>query len=225
VERTDWLPADILKYFADVVQPMHEQYIETTKANADLIIHNEYDPALEAQRSGLHEIQEKFRGTLDGEFLRKAGAERLGSVIQSDTYYNPPGRDLLASGEMLRIRRESDHLFLTYKGPKCVSQFCKRPKFEFEINEDVAQRSMTLYGAAFKRIEKNPRTLYYLDGIIIALDNDVELSNGDTKSLGQFIEFRCIDNGHADCSRMSEAIVKLGLKIEDGITSSYLEMV
>ncbi len=37
----------IERYFVDVVEPMHQQYVESTKRNADLVILNEYDPACE----------------------------------------------------------------------------------------------------------------------------------------------------------------------------------
>lgn len=109
VERTGQKPSDILGYFAGVVEPMHEKYVDSTKRNADIIISNEYSPKVEAERSGLHEVQLKFPVALDVETLRKVGAERLGAVTQVDTYYNPRDRNLVATEEILRIREEDGH--------------------------------------------------------------------------------------------------------------------
>ena len=78
-----------MDYFAKIVEPMHDKYIQNTKANADLVINNEYSPKVEAQKSGLHEVQLKFKAThLTEEKLRKLGAERLAVVVQNNHYYN-----------------------------------------------------------------------------------------------------------------------------------------
>ncbi|OQA44211.1 MAG: Uridine kinase [Parcubacteria group bacterium ADurb.Bin305] len=106
IERTGQAPKDILKYFAQIVEPMHEKYIESTKQNADFIIKNEYEPTVEAERSGLHEIQLKFKTAIDEQVLRKLGAEKLSVSIQVDNYYNPSDRNLIETGEILRIREE-----------------------------------------------------------------------------------------------------------------------
>jgi uridine kinase len=71
IERTGQTPKDLLKYFSEFVQPMHSKYVQSTKKYADVIIKNEYNPKIESERTGFHEIQLKFRGALDQEFLRK----------------------------------------------------------------------------------------------------------------------------------------------------------
>jgi len=223
IKRTGQKPADILAYFARVVQPMHERYIEIQKKDADLIIGNEYRPEIEAQRSGLSEVQLKFPATLNTEFLRSIGAERLGTVIQTDTYYNPLDRDLRKTGEALRIRKEGSHIILTYKGPaKIESRFRERPKIEFEIDADTEGKFLEIYGRMAKIIEKE-RDLHILDGIIISIDTVSKIENGKTIELGKFLEIRTTKKGAAQ-PEIDAVLAKLGLSANQGLKESYVEM-
>ena len=222
VERTSQKPSDILSYFAEVVEPMHEKYIESTKRNADVIIINEYSPRIEAERSGLHEVQLKFRAMQDAEILRKIGAERLSAVTQVDTYYNPLDRNLVETEEILRIREEGGHRILTYKGPKVGEKFRERPKFEFEIDETTEEKFLSIYGNSIKVIKKE-RTLYQLDGVVFSLDFVSKIENGVNTDLGQFLEIRST-NKDVNKSKLDEVLLKLGLDVRQGIKESYFEM-
>jgi len=222
IQRTGQRPADILKYFSQVVEPMHEKYIESTKKNADLIINNEYSPEIEAEQSGLHEVQLKFRGTLDTDNLRKLGAEKLSTTTQIDKYYNPKDRNLVQTGEILRIREEGKRKTLTYKGPKIESQFRERPKFEFDINTDTEEAFLDIYGDMKKTITKE-RTLYQLDGLVFSIDRVSKSEDGKDVDLGEFIEIRSTDR-ESDPEKIKSVIKKLGLNIDEGIKESYFEM-
>ncbi len=222
VERTNQKPSDILGYFAEVVEPMHEKYIESTKRNADVIISNEYSPKIESERSGLHEVQLKFPATLDVETLRKVGAERLGAVMQVDTYYNPQDRNLVETGEILRIREESGHRILTYKGSKIESKFRYRPKFEFEIDKETERKFLSIYGSSVKVIKKE-RTLYQLNGVVFSLDSVSKIEDGVTTDLGKFIEIRSTSKD-ANRQKLEEVLSKLGLDVGRGIKESYFDM-
>lgn len=222
IRRTGQKPADILKYFSQVVEPMHEKYIESTKKNADLIINNEYSPEVEAERSGLHEVQLKFKGDLDPDRLRSLGAERLSSTVQIDKYYNPKDRNLVQTGEILRIREEGDRKTLTYKGPKIKSQFRERPKFEFEIDADTEEAFLDIYGDMKKIITKE-RTLYQLNGVIFSIDKVSKNEDEKDVDLGSFIEIRSTDK-EQDAEKIKSVIQSLGLDINKGIKQSYFEM-
>ena len=222
IQRTGQKPADILKYFSQVVEPMHEKYIESTKKNADLIINNEYSPEVEAEKSGLHEVQLKFQGALDAENLRKIGAEKLSTTTQVDKYYDPQDRNLLETGEILRIREEGKKKTLTYKGPKIESQFRERPKFEFEIDADTEETFLGIYGDMAKTITKE-RTIYQLDGVVFSVDKVSKNEDGKDVDLGEFVEIRSTDKG-ADSKKIKSVIQKLGLNINEGIKESYFEM-
>ena len=222
IQRTGQRPADILKYFSQVVEPMHEKYIESTKKNADLIIDNEYSPEIEAERSGLHEVQLKFRGTLDADYLRKLGAEKLSSTIQVDKYYNPKDRNLVQTGELLRIREEGRKKTLTYKGPKIESQFREKPKFEFDIDTNTEEAFLDIYGDMTKTITKE-RILYQLDGVVFSIDKVSKNEDGKNVDLGNFIEIRSTDK-ELDQEKIKSIISKLGLNINEGTKESYFEM-
>ncbi|MCX6737009.1 MAG: class IV adenylate cyclase [Candidatus Parcubacteria bacterium] len=222
IERTGQKPADILRYFAEVVEPMHEKYIQNTKKNANIIVDNEYSPKVEAQKSGLHEIQLKFKIELDAETLRKLGAERLSSTTQVDYYYNPKDRNLIETNEILRIRQEGDHKILTYKGPRMESEYRKRPKFEFEIDEETNEKFLSIYGDQIKEIRKE-RILYELEGIIFSIDSVMKIEDGKEIDLGKFIEIRST-NKEINDEKIKDVISKLGLSLPDGIKESYFEM-
>ena len=222
IQRTGQKPADILKYFAQVVEPIHEKYIESTKKNADLIINNEYSPQIEAERSGLHEVQLKFRGILDLDMLRKLGAEKLSSTMQIDKYYDPKDRNLVQTGEILRIREEGKKKTLTYKGPKIESQFRERPKFEFDIDADIEESFLDIYGDMQKIITKE-RTLYQFGGIVFSIDKVSKNEDGKDVDLGDFIEIRSTDK-ELDQEKIKSVITQLGLNIKEGIKESYFEM-
>lgn len=222
IERTDQAPVDILRYFSEVVEPMNEKYIEATKKNADILIKNEYDPKIEAGKSGMHEIQIKFAGSIDRNFLRQLGAEKLSATRQTDAYYSPQDRNLAETGEILRIREEEGRRIFTYKGPKRDSEFRERPKFEFEIDEKTTNSFLALYGGKVKVISKE-RALYQLDGIVFSLDSVSKEENGRQSDLGSFVELRSTDKD-AGGEKIRKLILKLGLNVADGVRESYFEM-
>jgi len=221
VERIGWKPNDILAYSVEVIEPMHEKHVQSTKINADVVIKNEYDPQIEASRSGLQELQVKFKGTLDDEFLRKVGAESLGVVSQRDVYYNPKDRNLASTGEIFRIRHESERIILTYKGPTTDSRLRARPKFEFQIDKETENKLLALYGSAVKTISKT-RALYMLNGTVFSLDNVMQVKKDDVVRLGNFIEVRATDR--SDIEKFFGTISLLGLNLRDGLKESYVEM-
>lgn len=222
VDRTGQRPEDILKYFSEVVQPMHEEHILSTRENADFIIVNEYQPHIEAVRSGLHEYQVKFQADIDPEVIRRMGGERLALVLQEDTYYNPLDRDLSLTGEMLRIRAEGQSRILTYKGPREKSVIRKRPKFEFGVDQDTAEKFLRLYGESTKVIWKE-RTLYTLKNIVFSQDTVAKVEDGRRVDLGTFLEIRAA-NENQGRTRVPQLASRLGLNFKDRILESYAEM-
>lgn len=225
IERTGRKPYDILKFFTDTVEPMHEEHIESTKKNADMVIKNEYHPEVEAQKSGKFEFQLKFKlDMIDSEALRKAGAQRLSVTDQVDYYYNPKDRDLKNTGEILRVRNEGGHKLLTYKGPLMDSKIRKRPIFEFEIDDMAEESLLSVYGDNSKIINKT-RELYQLDDCVISMDSIQKIEDGKKTDLGDFLEIR-LSSGEQDEKRISAILNKLqlNLRFEDGIKEGYFEM-
>ena len=203
---------------------MHEKHIQSTKRNADVVVKNEYNPQIEAKRSGLHEVQLKFQADIDPEMIRKLGAETLGSTVQIDYYYNPTDRDLRKTDEMVRIREEAGRRILAYKGPRVKEKqdFRMRPKFEFEIDEETERAFLGIYGDRVKVIKKQ-RTLYQLHGVVFSLDSVLKNEGGKDTHIGEFLEIRATDK-QTDTEAIELLIEELGLKKGDGIKTAYAEM-
>lgn len=223
VVRTSMSPRDILKYFAEVVEPMHELYVESTKKQADLIIANEYNPQIEAARSGLYEKQIKFRLNPSDDFpAHDLEARYLGSTEQKDYYYNPSDRDLSLSDEALRLREDGEVIILTYKGPHRDSQFRERPKFECRLDAETRDKFLAMYGNQVKVISKK-RILYQLGEVVLTVDRVTKLEGGKELNLGRFLELRgdWKDGNDVDLSSVME---RLGLSFADSIKQSYAAM-
>jgi adenylate cyclase len=219
IESRGQNPDNILDYFATVVEPMHQEYIESTKKSADVVITNEYNPEIEAR--GMKEVQLKFKGIVNQEKLRKLGAERIGSSFQVDTYYNPKDRDLKETGEVLRVREENGHNIVSYKGPKQSGNFRVRPKIDFEIDQNTRNTFVSMYGGETLIIKKE-RTLYQLDGVTFSVDKVVKVEDGVEKELGDFVEIRGVNS--SDESKLGQVVELLGFKITDGDKRAYSEM-
>ncbi|MCK4592712.1 CYTH domain-containing protein [Candidatus Parcubacteria bacterium] len=192
--RTGMMPADILSYCTETVEPKYRQWVLNTMQFADIVIENEYNPEIEAKNSGRHEVQLKYKSSLNEEELihelLKLGGDRLAVVRQIDTYYNPRDRNLRETGESMRIRNEDLRIIWTYKGPKNKDNLLSvRSKYEFEISRDFMKKFLDLYGEEIKIIKKI-RTMFLLGSLVITVDNVVRIENGIEEDLGIFLEFR-----------------------------------
>ncbi len=217
IDRTSQKPSDIVKYFAQVVEPMHEKHIQKNIINADIIVENEYNPSVEAQRSNVNENQVKFLQTLSPAVLRKA--ELLCHINQTDSYYTPFGKDLKDTDEILRIRQENGFYILTYKGPKNeTSTFRERPKLEFEIDEGAKDAFINFYGRETKMIQKS-RAIYTYKGTVFSIDNVSTKVNNETRFLGNFVEIRSTKDKDLD-----SIFQEMGLDPNTSIKKSYFEL-
>lgn len=185
VTRTPLNPAQILRYYLNTVEPMYREYVAPTKARADIILKNEYDPITEAQNSGRYEHQVKYLTTVKPEQIQKHG-DHIASVYQEDFYF------MLNEGtmndELLRIRHENGHYFMTYKGPRQKEgSTIYRPKFEFQLDEPTAKLLIEKekYSRQLKKVTKQ-REIFQLDGVVVSHDT-VEIDN---QEIGTFIEIR-----------------------------------
>jgi predicted adenylyl cyclase CyaB len=229
LNRTNWKPIDVLGYFQEVVQSKHEKYIEPSKKRANIIIPNEYDPNVEASKTGVSGVQVKFEGLVSRETLDRVGARPIASIEQDDHYYNPHDRDLRKTREVLRVREEGENLMLTYKGPKHKSEdFLVRDEIPpIKINRKIADWFFTKYGREITEITKR-REIFLLDGIIIARDHEVtryEKERGRILELGDFTEISGNEiAGKREREKMAQVIEKLGLNPKKAIVESYIEM-
>ena len=229
--RTGMRPANILSYCTNVVEPKYRQWVLSTMQFADIVIENEYNPEIEAKNSGRHEVQLKYKSSLNEagliHELLKLGGDRLAVVRQIDTYYNPGDRDLRETGESMRIREEDLRVIWTYKGPKNKgSPLSIRNKYEFEISEDDMNTFLDIYGEEIKVIKKI-RTMFLLGSLVITVDDVVRIENGTEEDLGIFLEFRTntktTDTGILT-KKIENILNNIGLGSAKAESRSYVEI-
>ena len=218
IERTGDSPESIIRYFAEVVEPMHEKYIEPTKNNADIVINNDYSADIESVKCQTNEVQIKFPWSREDVILPQAGINKLNKTVQKDHYYTSNDRNLASTGEVVRIRETGERIFLTYKGPLLDSPYRKRPSLTFEINNATKELFLSLYGSLKQTITKES-TAYSINGVRCSIDHVVKEENGTPRDLGSFLEIQSDDE-----NQIEQVIHTLGLSSNAGVHASYTEM-
>lgn len=222
VNRTGQGPHEILKYFSDVVEPMHQKYVQSTRKNADIIIKNEYDPNIEFVEVGANDVQLKFKLKSNSNVLGGLDVKSLGSVIQQDYYCKPKDDKLARVDEVVRVREENGHVWMTYKGPIIKSKYQKRLKLEFEIDRETADSFLAIYDNQKGKLIKKTRLFYNLDGVPFVIDSVIKVENGIESNLGFFVEIKL--NNNYSKQKVGALLNKLGLKDISPIKQSYSEM-
>ncbi len=170
------------------------------------------------------------------ERLAELDAEPVGTVVQTDTYYDAPHRSFADTDEALRIRRErrvdaeetapddavpdgaAERAVLTYKGPRVDDASKTRVEHETGVG-DAAAADAVLRGLGFApaaTVEKE-RERYRLDGFAVVLD--------EVEGLGEFVEVEGAAS-ETDVAAVSEAaravVERLGLDPDEQVRTSYL---
>src|SRR4051794_20984683 len=88
------------------------------------------------------EVELKFRteGRGADDLIRRLesmGAEAAQLIEQEDVYYSHPARDFASSGEALRLRREGQSNWLTYKGPRLEGPTKSREEIEIGFTDGI----------------------------------------------------------------------------------------
>jgi adenylate cyclase class 2 len=174
-----------------------------------------------------HEIEVKFKVDSHPPIrraLNRLGAQYVATVVQEDSYYDTPDKDLLASQSGLRIReikvlrsasgaRPNGQPVLTYKGPLQAGRKAKvRREIEthFETPNSIRQILQALDHHLILSFQKR-RTTYRLGRCVIELD--------ELPLLGTFVEVE------GPSERLVVSVAgKLGLAGES-IKTSYAHMI
>ncbi|MDE1865044.1 MAG: zeta toxin family protein [Candidatus Micrarchaeota archaeon] len=107
-QRTSMSVFETLRYVTQVAEPMYREHILPTKASADIVIRNDYDPRREARGIETVQSQLKYKApNLTDEMLRREGFNRIASVKQSDRYYVPLDSPV-GGDEVIMLREEVD---------------------------------------------------------------------------------------------------------------------
>ena len=151
--------------------------------------------------------------------LRQLGAQHVGEVMETNTFFDTPDRALLASDCGLRLRHtrngatRQEKYVLTYKGPRGEGQVKKREEIEVGVDRaDAAEQMMERLGYVRRLCFEKRRETWRLDECTVELDSLPEL--------GSFVEIEC--PSEADVMRLRE---KLGLANVEPVTPTYADIV
>jgi adenylate cyclase class 2 len=172
----------------------------------------------------MYEVEVKIRA--DHETVRAAlqetDARRVGTVEQSDVYYDAPHRDFAETDEALRLREEvspdSKETVLTYKGPLVEEDSKTREEIETPLAaRDEFEAILDALGFEPAATVEKERERWQLDGYVVSLDR--------VNGLGQFVEVEAAAAEDAIESTREGAYAvlrSLGLDPESQIRTSYL---
>ncbi|AEF96424.1 class IV adenylate cyclase [Methanotorris igneus] len=104
--------------------------------------------------------------------LEELGFEKIEVKEQIDIYFNGIDRDFAKTDEALRIRKENDVWFITYKGPKIDKISKTREEIEVKI-EDGYKMEKILEKLGFKKVPpiRKIREIYKKEDIEASIDN------------------------------------------------------
>lgn len=165
------------------------------------------------------EVKARASHSLIREKLAAMGAKPEGVQNHLDTYYNSPVRDFSNTDEALRIRSVNGRSVLTYKGKKLDSISKTRPEFETEVDGDSARSILLALGFFESGVVRKKRDIFSCQGMTIALDS--------VEGLGEFVEVekQAETNIEEHRDQIFGFLDALGIRKEDSIRTSYLEMV
>lgn len=152
------------------------------------------------------------------QLLRGMGAIPVGIEDHCDTYYNAPHRDFSKTDEALRIRMRDGSAVITYKGRKLDSVSKTREEFETPVEAESARNILLSLGFVESGVVKKRREVFKIEDFTVDLDY--------VEGLGEFVEIEIVADSDVDLhrKRVFEFMEKLGVKKEDSIRISYLEM-
>lgn len=170
----------------------------------------------------MYEVELKVEAEHDAvrDRLEALDAEYLGTVTQSDTYYDAPHRNFAETDEAFRVRRETrdgdSRVEITYKGPKVDSESKAREEIEtgVESGDDVDAIVRSLGFEAAATVTKE-RDRYVLDGYTVTLDS--------VEGLGEYVEVE-IESEDVESARegAKDVMADLDLDPDEQIRTSYL---
>jgi adenylate cyclase, class 2 len=153
--------------------------------------------------------------------LKKIGAVKIKTEVQSDTYFAAPHRDFAKTDEALRIRSLDDHSVLTYKGPKLDKVSKTREEFEIPIEEATFTKILHALGFTEAGTVRKSREVFEAGEITISFDS--------VESLGEFLEVEIMAESEEELEtarqKLFELLKQFGFGEKNSIRVSYLEMV
>ena len=178
-----------------------------------------------------YEVEIKFRvedhATVASQLARR-GVLSGTPLVQDDLYLRHPARDFAQTDEALRLRREGESNFLTYKGPRLAGPAKTREELDIpigdgpEVRADMARLLSRLGFEILHEVCKARlpfRLVYRGRPMVVTLDK--------IEGLGAFAEVEAIATSPADLVEAQAAVVALAeeLGLKEIEKRSYLRIV
>jgi adenylate cyclase class 2 len=177
----------------------------------------------------MFEIEMKFRVESFDAFIAAVGS--LGGtfgdeVVQSDRYFNHPGRDFGETDEALRVRTIGDHSKVTYKGPVQDRTVKLREEIEMSVGQgsaDGEQFAKMLTALSFREVRtvtKSRRT-----AAVTHNGREFEMTLDRVDGLGEFVEVETLaDEANKTAARDALRELTETLGLGESERRSYLQM-
>jgi len=177
IDRTWRKPWDILKYFLDVISPMHKKYIEPTKKNANFVLMNDYIPKLESKNAKNEEFKLKFKlnwnhpKELISEIIYKLWWSYVWKIEQTDFFFDPNNWKYKKTWEILKVRKIWFwRYFFTYFWPKIKEKIYEdRYTMKFFIDYLTLNTFKELFPNNITEIAKVRRN-FFISWVLVCLD-------------------------------------------------------
>jgi len=148
------------------------------------------------------------------EKIKELGFEELGENEQEDIYFDSIDNKLLKEGKALRIRKEGNRFYLTFKS-KALS---RKPKIRKEINMELNETQVIKLKEILKSLGYN-EVLKIIKKRREFKRKDFRIAIDKVEGLGVFLEIE-----YENEIEMRELLHNFGLEIEDAIEQTYPEM-
>lgn len=222
VERTWDAPSEILKYFLDIVSPMHKKYIEPTKKNSNIVLLNDYIPELESKNAKIKEVKVRYKTHQKDikevlwEVIYKLWWNYVWKTEQLDYFFYPNSWNYKKTWEILKIRKFwFNRYFFSYFWPKDKEKgYEDRYSMKFFIDYNTLQSFKELYPNNIIEISKLRRT-FYISWVLVCLD---ELENGDN-----YILFKFDEKNRRPI--ILDVLEHLDIDARSGVKKSYIELI
>ncbi|MFA5943909.1 MAG: class IV adenylate cyclase [Candidatus Thermoplasmatota archaeon] len=148
--------------------------------------------------------------------LHRLGAAGLPALVEEDTFFAHPGRDLVASDEALRLRGAAGGFELTYKGPRQAGAYKAREELTVRMADDPTALLLALGFRVGARLRKT-RERHHLATLEVTLDH--------VEGLGWFAEVEAMaSDARAGEAAVQAAMRELGLDGRPRVLESYVEL-
>jgi adenylate cyclase class 2 len=164
------------------------------------------------------EVEIKFKADKSVEDQIKKIAKLVCEKFEADLYFNSPMRDFRKTDEALRVRRDSEGVKITYKGPKIDAETKTREEIEIRVDDyDKAVELLKKLGFVPVGEVAKRRRIYVLDDVTICFD--------EVEGLGAFVEIETkSDQLESAKQKIFEVAKTLGFDPKNSIRKSYLEL-